>query len=961
MKKITFVLVIMLAFIWQSHAQGPIRDIVVADACESSTPAFGGSEWFYDGLEEVQGIVWVQVELIADCEDVTVDTLGSLFDTEIALYNSSGDLIGSNDDFGGGLQSSFTATGLAQGTYYVAAGGFDAIFNPAFGASSNSTAEADLFINITTGAVPLSCTPVIFVSTSVADDCAAGTFNVFVELDLETLGNLVDITLDEAGTITAPILGLNNITVEFGPFTAGTPINLYAINIDPACNELIGTFSDLCPKPQDFCDTAESIVPGIYTTTISQNTGSTVMGVGDDSAFFSYTPSEDGSIYVNSCFNGGDADTNLNIGIGPCIDLTPIASNDDSCDRGDGQQWASEITIPVTAGTTYIIEWDDRYVSGQNEFTWTLEFIPAPDPCNALISNTTLVSALCDPLNTNNLLLTVSFDITDGSGSYELVDVATNSTIGTLSAVETGTGLNIVGTIPKPTTSGTTIDVKVADTGILSTTELAINGDFETGDFSGWSQFANGATQSIISSNPSEGDFAANLFNTVLFTANVLKNANIGVGIVNPGDEITISFDARGNTAIGGVAFAELFSEIDGGGVSSAEILGGAPVLLHPDPNVWSSSSYTTIAGPDVSAGVTFQISAITGGAPGSLSNIFFDNLSITVQGEPIECMGDPIEIALPYTEVTFTGPGDQEVNSGLLTNLGGGLPVGGVYAGTGVTDDGNGLTYSFDTAFLDGGPVTITYTFTETNGCSSSASDEVGLLQPPPVNDESAGAIDLPVGDGVCETPLLGTNEFATDSIENDEDAGTCSSSDPEGDVWYKVTVPASGQLTIETSVTDPSSITDTVMSVYRGTPGNLVLIECDDDDAAGLFSQVQLSDADGIAPGDVLYVRVWEWQNNFKGVFNICAWDESALGVEDNTLTEFSYFPNPVKNTLTLNAQDTIADVTMYNMLGQVVLRATPNAVTSEIDMSALANGAYFVQVTIANKTQTVRVIKQ
>ncbi|MDY2587656.1 T9SS type A sorting domain-containing protein [Winogradskyella aquimaris] len=73
------------------------------------------------------------------------------------------------------------------------------------------------------------------------------------------------------------------------------------------------------------------------------------------------------------------------------------------------------------------------------------------------------------------------------------------------------------------------------------------------------------------------------------------------------------------------------------------------------------------------------------------------------------------------------------------------------------------------------------------------------------------------------------------------------------------------------------------------------------------------------------------------------------------------FTYYPNPVQNTLTLNAQNTIENVTMYNMLGQEVLRATPNTVDSELDMSSLQDGTYFVKVTIANTTKTIRVIKQ
>jgi len=49
------------------------------------------------------------------------------------------------------------------------------------------------------------------------------------------------------------------------------------------------------------------------------------------------------------------------------------------------------------------------------------------------------------------------------------------------------------------------------------------------------------------------------------------------------------------------------------------------------------------------------------------------------------------------------------------------------------------------------------------------------------------------------------------------------------------------------------------------------------------------------------------------------------------------------------------------MYNMLGQEILRATPNTTDSELDMSNLQYGAYFVKVTIANTTKTIRVFKQ
>jgi hypothetical protein len=46
---------------------------------------------------------------------------------------------------------------------------------------------------------------------------------------------------------------------------------------------------------------------------------------------------------------------------------------------------------------------------------------------------------------------------------------------------------------------------------------------------------------------------------------------------------------------------------------------------------------------------------------------------------------------------------------------------------------------------------------------------------------------------------------------------------------------------------------------------------------------------------------------------------------------------------------------------MLGQEVMNAQPQAVDSDIDMSSLETGTYFVQVTIASITKTVRVVKQ
>jgi len=95
---------------------------------------------------------------------------------------------------------------------------------------------------------------------------------------------------------------------------------------------------------------------------------------------------------------------------------------------------------------------------------------------------------------------------------------------------------------------------------------------------------------------------------------------------------------------------------------------------------------------------------------------------------------------------VTYTALADLCVNAGVQTGLGSGSPTGGVYSGTGVTDDGNGMTYSFDPAAAGVGTHTITYTVG--GACSGSANDAVEVFALPSVTFTALA--DLCVNAGV-------------------------------------------------------------------------------------------------------------------------------------------------------------------------------------------------------------------
>ncbi len=144
------------------------------------------------------------------------------------------------------------------------------------------------------------------------------------------------------------------------------------------------------------------------------------------------------------------------------------------------------------------------------------------------------------------------------------------------------------------------------------------------------------------------------------------------------------------------------------------------------------------------------------------------------------------------------------------------------------------------------------------------------------PVNNECAGAIDLTVGAlDTCSNTLITVDGTATDSgIGNPFCADYVG-----GDLWYKLTVPASGSIRIETDTND-NSITDGGMAVYTGADcNNLELYECKDGGNTDSLEDFERLDLYGRTPGEVIYVRVWVFNGAETGTFNICTYEITPL----------------------------------------------------------------------------------
>ncbi|RCU57750.1 T9SS type A sorting domain-containing protein [Oceanihabitans sediminis] len=210
----------------------------------------------------------------------------------------------------------------------------------------------------------------------------------------------------------------------------------------------------------------------------------------------------------------------------------------------------------------------------------------------------------------------------------------------------------------------------------------------------------------------------------------------------------------------------------------------------------------------------------------------------------------------------------------------------------------------------------------------------------PPPTNISCATATDI-----VCGETISGTSVGSTGTQE-----GSGCTMGSNG-VWYTFTGYGGDII-----VTVDASF-DHELAITSGTCGALVNVGCRD----GSVGQEVYTITDSV-DGETYYVYIAHYSSSSTttGTHTINIECPTASIDDFEASNGLSYYPNPVNNTLTLDAKQNIDGVAVYNMLGQEVLRTAPNTVNTEINMSALRSGAYFVKVTIGNATETVRIIK-
>ncbi len=158
---------------------------------------------------------------------------------------------------------------------------------------------------------------------------------------------------------------------------------------------------------------------------------------------------------------------------------------------------------------------------------------------------------------------------------------------------------------------------------------LAVNGDFETGDDTGWFIFQNGGSAALDNTTSNGGTWSGSLNVSDSGGNPAFKQERIGAGTVAAGDVVQVQFDHIGSVVQPGAAVNVLLFGESPAGASFTQVLTPGPVL----ENTWTTytGTFTIPAGTDVSEGISFLIETVCGAVAGCNVTMNIDNVSVTL------------------------------------------------------------------------------------------------------------------------------------------------------------------------------------------------------------------------------------------------------------------------------------------------------------------------------------------
>ena len=612
---------------------------------------------------------------------------GSVTLTSNSLIGNQWYLNGS--PIGGATSSTYAATATGNYTVIVTNGG------------CSSAAS-------TTTSVTVNPNPVITLGTvSNPSTCATATGSIQVNGSATGVVSWTGTATGNSGTVTLPYVitgltaGTYNIIITAGSCPSNTLVQGLTDPSAPATPTITAGTTTFCSG-------------GSVTLTSSSATGNqwslngTPIG-GATSQTYVASASGDYTVVVVSggCTSAASATTTVTVNPTPVITIGTV-SDPTSCSTATG-------SIQVNGSATGIVSWTGTSSgsSGSVTLPYVITGLPAGSynisvDAGSCTSNT-LVQGLTDPSAPATPTVTNSGATTfcvGGSVSLTSSTVSGNQWFLNGSPISGATGQTYVATGSGDYTVNTTSGACTSSASVVTTVTVNPNPTAPIVTTSGSTAICAGSSVTLNSSQAtgnlwSDGQTSQSISVNTAGIYTVTYTDGNGCSATTSGVEVTINPLPTPPTisASGPLTFCK-----DGSVDLTSSYIGG---------NLWSTNSPTDIITVVTSGSYTVTYTDANGcSATSSATDIIVNPLPIV----SFASMGTLCDY---YSPSTLTG----------------GLPAGGVYSGTGVSSG------QFDPSAAGFGNHTLTYTFTDGNGCSNSATSDV-LVDDCAAIDELAGNV---------------------------------------------------------------------------------------------------------------------------------------------------------------------------------------------------------------------------
>ena len=219
------------------------------------------------------------------------------------------------------------------------------------------------------------------------------------------------------------------------------------------------------------------------------------------------------------------------------------------------------------------------------------------------------------------------------------------------------------------------------------------------------------------------------------------------------------------------------------------------------------------------------------------------------------------------------------------------------------------------------------------------------------PINDHITNAINI----GNETPPYIDENVHILAATNTDDGGQVGCTTAGVPAIWYKFTAEQDGQFS--------------VFITENGQQNGAVVYTADDLNATS-GTELTYLDSEPVnfcGPSNDALIEGIEGQSYYIVIISASPYvtigfDISlTLGTTENTLEGFTYYPNPISNEINLQAQSNIDEVTIVNILGQVVYSEKVGTSTRTINLSHLSKGLYIMNVTSEGASGSYKVIKR